>query len=134
MCPVFYTWICPWYSTLIFSDSVRSITYPVVTFDQLTEHVVINKDLLDQPCSTKHLTRIATLIPNWLQYARALKLTQPQIQDIDGERMSNNAMKTQKMIEIWHETNGFNATYHRLIDVCLAWNRNMCPWQRASAE
>ena len=33
--------------------------------------------------------------------------------------MSNNAMKTQKMIEIWHEMNGFNATYHHLIDVCL---------------
>ena len=33
--------------------------------------------------------------------------------------MSNNAMKTVKMIEIWHEMNGFNATYHHLIDVCL---------------
>ena len=79
----------------------------------------VNKDLLDQPCSTEQLSRIAALLPNWLQYARALGLTEPQIQDIDGEKMSNNAMKTVKMIEIWHSSNGFNATYHRLVDKCL---------------
>ena len=79
----------------------------------------VNKDLLDQPCSTEHLSRIAALLPNWLQYARALGLTESQIQDIDGERMSNNAMKTVKMIEIWRSSNGFNAIYHRLVDKCL---------------
>ena len=79
----------------------------------------VNKDLLDQPCSTEQLSRIAGLLPNWLQYARALGLTETQIQDIDGERMSNNAMKTVKMIEIWHLCNGFHATYRYLIDKCL---------------
>ena len=90
-----------------------------MTFNQLVEHVGVNKDHLDQPCSTEHRPRIAALLPNWLQYARALGLTESQIQDIDGERMSNNAMKSVRMIGIWHLCNGFNATYHYLIDKCL---------------
>ena len=90
-----------------------------MTFDQLVEHVGVNKDFLDRPCSTEHLSRIAALLQNWLQYARALGLTEPQIQDIDGERMSNNAMKTVKMIKIWHLCNGFHATYCYLINKCL---------------
>ena len=110
---IFY---CPYNS---FAGPLRSIEYPPVTFDQLVERVGVNKDLLDRPCSTEYLSRIAALLPNWLQYARALGLTEPQIQDIDGERMSNNAMKTVKMIKIWHLCNGFHATYRYLIDKCL---------------
>ena len=98
---------------------LRSIDYPAVTFDQLVEHADISKDLLDQPCSIEHLTRIAPLIPNWQKYAEALGLSEAQILSIKSDHLLDAEMKAQQVVGLWKQANGFRATYTVFVQVCL---------------
>ncbi len=82
-------------------------------------HVGIDKDLLYQPCSTKHLTKIAPYVPNWQKYAIVLGLNQPQILSISSNSLLEPEMKAQQVLSLWKQANGFKATYFVLIDVCL---------------
>ena len=93
----------------------------MLNMDQLVHRVGIDEDLLKKECSEKSLKKIAPLLANWLMYAKALELTQSQIQDIDGHKLlSTNEMKTLLVLEKWHQLHAFNATYHHLINVCLS--------------
>ena len=96
-----------------------SIEYPSVTIDQLVDHVGINKDLLDKPCSMEHLKTIASILPNWHKYAEALRLPDSQIQDIRLHPLLDTGMKAQKVMKMWHQANSFKATYMLIIEVCL---------------
>ncbi|XP_064401962.1 uncharacterized protein LOC135347816 isoform X2 [Halichondria panicea] len=92
---------------------------PTVTIDKLVNHVGIDKDLLNQPCSTEHLTKIAPFVPNWQKYAIVLGLNQPQILSIKSDHLLDPEMKAQQVLSLWKKANGFNATYSTLVDVCL---------------
>ena len=98
----------------------RSIEYPVVTFDQLVEHVGINKDILDQECSDEHLREIAPLIQNWLKYAEALGLKRAEILNIDSNKFLEPEMKAQEVLRLWKKANAFKATYSSLANACLS--------------
>ena len=95
------------------------IEYPSVTIDETVYHVGISKDLLDKPCSTDHLTTIASLLTNWQKYAEALRLPDSQIQDIKIDPLLDTGMKAQKVMKMWHRANGFKATYDLIVNVCL---------------
>ncbi len=79
----------------------------------------IDKDLLNQPCSTEHLTKIAPFVPNWQKYAIVLGLNQPQILSISSNSLLEPEMKAQQVLSLWKQANGFKATYSTLVDVCL---------------
>ncbi len=105
----------------MYIGTVRAIECPVLNMDELVYRVGIDEDLLKKECSEKNLKRIAPLLANWLMYAKALELTQSQIQDIDDHKLlSTNEMKTLLVLEKWHQLHAFNATYHHLINVCLS--------------
>ena len=91
-----------------------------MTFDQLVEHVGVNKDLLDQECSDKHLREIAALLQNWLKYAELLELKRPQILEIDSNKLLEPEMKAREVLRLWKKANAFEATYSSLIKVCLS--------------
>ncbi len=95
------------------------ISQPTVTIDELVNHVGIDKDILNQPCSTEHLVKIAPLVPNWQKYAIVLGLNQPQILSIKSDHLLDPEMKAQLVLSLWKRTNSFKATYLTLIDVCL---------------
>ena len=90
-----------------------------VTFDQLIKHVGIREDLLNRSCSVEHLPRMAEHLPDWLQYAEALRLPDQQIQGIKVDPNLNDVMRPKKVLKLWYERNGFNATYSGFIKVCL---------------
>ncbi len=92
---------------------------PTATIDELVTHVGIDKDLLNQPCSTEHLTKIAPFVPNWQKYAIVLGLNQPQILSIKSDHLLEPEMKAQQVLSLWKQANGFKATYSTLVDVCL---------------
>ncbi len=92
---------------------------PTATIDELVNYVGIDKDILNQSCSTEHLVKIAPLVPNWQKYAIALGLNQPQIVSIKSDHILDPEMKAQQVLSLWKQTNGFKATYSVLVDVCL---------------
>ena len=75
------------FELIFLAGPYRSIESPAVTFDQLVEHVGVNKGVLDQECSDEHLREIAALLHNWLKYAELLGLKRPQIMDIDSNKL-----------------------------------------------
>ena len=91
-----------------------------VTFDQLVEHVGVNKDRLDRECSDEHLREIAALLHNWLKYAKLLRLKGHQIRDIDSNKHLDSEMKGQEVLRLWKKANAFKATYSSLVKVCLS--------------
>ena len=98
------------------SGPLRSIEYPPVTFDQLVEHVGVNKDYLDQECSNEHLREIAASLHNWLKYAELLGLKGHKIQDIiDSNKLLDSEMKAHKVLRLWKKANAFKATYSSLV-------------------
>ena len=92
---------------------------PTATIEELVTHVGIDKDLLNQPCSTEHLTKFAPFVPNWQKYAIVLGLNQPQILGISSNSLLEPEMKAQQVLSLWEQANGFKATYSTLVDVCL---------------
>ncbi len=92
---------------------------PTTTLDELVNHIGINKDLLHQPCSTEHFTKIAPLVPNWQKYAIVLGLNQPQIVNIKSDHLLDPEMKAQQVLSLWKQANGFKATYSVLVGMCL---------------
>ncbi len=96
----------------------RSIQYPAITLDELVSRVGINKEQLNKECSNNHLQTISPLLPDWLSYAKALGLSDPQTRDItDNPQLlhSTHAMKVLTVLEKWHQQHAFNATYHHLV-------------------
>ncbi len=92
---------------------------PTATLDELVNHVGIDKDLLNQLCSTEHLTKIAPFITNWQKYTIVLGLNQSQILNIKSDHLLDPEMKAQQVLSLWKQANGFKATYSTLVDVCL---------------
>ncbi len=92
---------------------------PTATIDELVTHVGIDKDLLNQPCSTEHLAKIAPFVPNWQKYAIAVGLNQSQIVSIKSDHILDPEMKAQQVLSLWKQANGFRATYSVLVDMCL---------------
>lgn len=75
---------------------------------------------LNQECSRVHLRRISNEFPNWLQFADFLGLTPQEINDIRTDLdLTSGQMKSQKMLEKWHQSRGAYATYLDLVNVCL---------------
>ena len=101
------------------AGSTRAIEYPAVTLDQLVDHVGIDKDLLNRPCSDATLTKVAIHIPNWQKYGEALGLRQPQILGIKSDHVLDPEMKAQQVLKLWKQENGFRATYAELVQVYL---------------
>ncbi len=93
-----------------------------VTIDELVNRVGINRDLLNQPCSTEHLTKIAPFVSNWHTYAIVLGVNQPQILSIKSDHTLEAEMKAHQVLSLWKKANGFNATFSALVDVCLQKN------------
>ena len=91
-----------------------------MSLDQLLEHVGVSKDSLDQECSDKLLREMATHLPNWLKYARALGLTEPQITGVKSDPLLDNEMKPQEVLRLWKKANAYSATYSILVEVCLS--------------
>ena len=93
-----------------------------MTFDELVEHVGVNKDLLIQECSDEHLREIAALLQNWPKYAELLGLKRHQIRDIDSDRLLqvDSEMKAREVLRLWKKANAFKATYSSLVKVCLS--------------
>lgn len=79
----------------------------------------INVTSLDKPCENKLLIKIGGLLPNWLQYAHMLGLSE---QDINGIRtdpfLSNDWLKSQKVLEKWRNANPGQICLD-LVKVCL---------------
>ena len=91
-----------------------------MTYDQLMENEGINSDLLSKECSDKHLWKIAFLLPDWVIFAKALKLTEDQIQDIlQKQYLTTSAMKALEALEKWHRQHAYNATYRHLVELCI---------------
>ncbi len=82
-----------------------------------TEDVGIRKDPLDETISSDHRDEIGRHLPNWMKYAKALKLCESQIHGIDGDKNLDYEMKGQKVLELW--SNEYKATYRILCEVCL---------------
>ena len=113
----FFVYTC---THIIIAPLHPSITpQPTVTIDELVNHVSIDKDLLNQPCSTEHLAKIAPLVPNWQKYAIALGVNEPQILSITSNSFLEPEMKAQKVLSLWKQANGFKATYSVLVGMCL---------------
>ena len=92
----------------------------ILTYDQLIENAGISGDLLNKECSDKHLWKIASLLPDWVIFAKALGLTEPQIQDIlQKQHLTTNKMRALEALEKWHRQHAYNATYCHLIKLCL---------------
>lgn len=106
-------------NTVHFTGMTHFTDYPRVTIDQLVNIVGISKDLLDDPCSTDHLMKIASLLPNWQKYAESLQLTDSQVQDIKTDPHLDTAMKAQRVMKMWHQANGFKANNRFIVDVSL---------------
>ena len=92
---------------------------PTVTLDQLLRHTGTTEDRIDQECTNDNLSKIAPHLTNWFKYAMALRLTDLEIQEIHTDLLLDATMKAHKALQRWHQVNGFQATYRRLIDVCL---------------
>ena len=90
-----------------------------MSFDQLVEHVRVNKDSLEQECSDELLREMAAHIPNWLKYARALGLTEQQITGVKSDPLLDNEMKPQEVLRLWKRANAYRATYSVLVKICL---------------
>ena len=71
-------------------------------------------------CSKKHLWKIASLLPDWVIFAKALGLTEPQIQDIlQKQHLTTSVMKALEALEKWHRQHVYNATYQHLVELCI---------------
>ena len=82
-----------------------------------TEDVGNRGDPLDQTITSDHRDEIGRLIPNWLKYARALKLSPAKIQGIDTNKSLEYEMRGEMVLELW--SNKYIATYRILGEVCL---------------
>ena len=87
--------------------------------DQLLHHTRTTKDRIDQECSNDKLSKVAPHLSNWFKYAKALRLTDLEIQEIHTNLLLDATMKAHKALQRWHQANGFQATYRTLIEVCL---------------
>ncbi len=115
---------------IISSTSVVAVSNPsgsqiVAAFDQpitvadIVRHVGISEEDLDRECSDKHLLEIGIILPNWLEFAEALDLTDLEIKGIQVNPNVGFEMKPQKVLELWHDREIFRATYRRLVEICL---------------
>ncbi len=77
----------------------------------------LGKDPLDEPISEDHLLVIGAYLPNWIKYAKALNLSEANIQGINTDRDLDYEMKGQKVLELW--SNQYLSTYRILCDVCV---------------
>ncbi len=86
--------------------------------NRVAENEGVNLKDLDQGFSEDLLVKIASLIPNWLEYAHSLRLTE---QEINGIRTSGLSfcMKNQEMLRIWHRKSSYTkfGTYRALLEV-----------------
>ncbi len=89
-------------------------------YKSLIDHVGISEQMMKAECSSEKLRRIAVLIPNWNKMATNLELRDQDIIDIDSDRLLTDfTMKSLKVLERWHRTNGFMASYKKLVEACI---------------
>ena len=86
--------------------------------NRVAENEGVQPKHLDQFFSKDLLTKIASLVPNWLEYAHSLRLTE---QEINGIRTSASSfrMKNQEMLKIWYQMSVYSkfGTYRALLEV-----------------
>ena len=88
-----------------------------LTVNNIVREVGIRKEVLDQHCSSELLQEIGRVLPKWLKYAQALKLSEAQIQGIKSDTNLDYEMRGQKVLEIW--LNEHTTSYRKLVDICL---------------
>ena len=103
----------------VYSATSSNACGPTLTLDQLLCHTGITEERIDQECTNDNLSKIAPHLTNWLKYGKALRLTDLEIQEIHTNLLLDATMKAHKVLQRWHQANSFQATYRRLIEVCL---------------
>ena len=74
---------------------------------------------MDTEVALEHFLQIASSFPNWYHYAKALQISDMEIQDIANTPGWTAHLKAYRVLELWHQANTFKATYRCLIEVCL---------------
>lgn len=90
-----------------------------ITFLDLIRHVGVSESDLNQKCTREHLDIITKEVGNWLDYVYALGLSDQETNAIRTDSMLSYGAKSRRMLEVWHNKNGFEATYRRLTNVFL---------------
>ena len=108
------------------SSNVQSHRHRTVrgelTIEELKKKTQLTDDLLDQPIPDNNLFDIATLIPNWSDYAgsQGMELSKGEIQTIrEDPSCTTTRIKAQRALEMWHGRDPNKATYRRLLNMCL---------------
>lgn len=84
----------------------------------LLEHTSLSAADLDMRCTKEDLDDLSLVVPSWTTLAPFLKLSEPEIEDIDSDN-SKSRVKTHKMLLKWKQKYGFKATFRVLVDVFL---------------
>ena len=90
-----------------------------VTFFDLIKHVCVSESELKQKCTREHLDIITKEIGNWLDYVYPLGLSDQETNAIRTDSMLSYSAKSRRMLEVWHNKNGFEATYGQLANTFL---------------
>lgn len=87
--------------------------------EDIAAAVGLNIKLLDQPFSEDLLVRIASLIPNWLEYADPLKIGEQAKNGINTDPQLNYRLKTQELLKTWHKKFSYSSWghYRVLVDI-----------------
>ena len=87
--------------------------------DELLRITGVTEADLNQECSEAVLKQIAEHVIDWRGYAEELSIGQQQIEDIRTDISLSLKLKVIHVFRRWTESQGFKATYRRLVDVCL---------------
>ena len=91
-----------------------------ITFEALIQRAGLSPELLDKECTDYHLRRIAHLDHNWLTLATNLPgVSEQDITQIRNDHQLEPAVRALRVLEKWHRSNSFMATYKKLIEVSL---------------
>ena len=89
------------------------------TVDEIAAQKGLDSRLLDHQFSGKLLIKIASLIPDWREYAGPLGLTQQEVNGINTDPQLTYRTRTQELLRTWYKTNAYSkhGKYRELVQV-----------------
>ena len=100
--------------------------------DKLKRSHNLTDDILNRKCSEDHTFKLENIISKWRLVGRRLKgIKRKDINDIDKDAKGGEQLKRQKLLDLWHERNGNDATYGDmsralLLEQCVGGATEVC--------
>ena len=91
--------------------------------DELKSDYNLTDEMLNKKCSEDHTFALEDILSEWKLVGRRLKgIKGKDIDDIDKDVKEGGKLKRQKLLELWHQRNGDDATYGDVVCALLLEN------------